>query len=85
MGQNSFTQVATIDEPITISNEAGLNIEIKPDDMIVADGDGVVVIPAALVEETIAVMTVAAEQDARCMKDLIAGYGVKETFRKHRK
>jgi regulator of RNase E activity RraA len=85
LGQHTFTQVAAINEPITISDGAGWDIEINPEDIIVADEDGVVVIPLALVQIVVAKMTVAAEQDARCMEDLIAGRGVKETFSKHRK
>ncbi|KAJ9104589.1 hypothetical protein QFC21_002087 [Naganishia friedmannii] len=84
LGQNSFTQVAAINEPITILNGAGCDIEINPEDIIVADEDGVVAIPLALAEKVIAIMTVAAEQDARSMEDLIAGHGVSETLKKHR-
>ncbi|KAJ9098543.1 hypothetical protein QFC19_006311 [Naganishia cerealis] len=84
LGQNSFTKVSAIDQPIHIPNGAGLEITVNPEDIIVADEDGVVVIPLKLLEQAVAIMAVAAEQNARCMEDLINGHGVGETFKKHR-
>lgn len=57
---------------------------VKPQDIIVADWDGVVAIPPELLEEAIKIMKVSVAQDQRCMEDLISGHGVEETFKKHR-
>jgi regulator of RNase E activity RraA len=76
--------VAAINMAITIHTAAGLEVIINPEDIIVADWDGVVVISPELIEQAVRIMGVSTFQDQRCMEDLIHGHGVGETFKKHR-
>lgn len=76
--------MAAINTPITIATAAGFDVTVKPQDIIVADWDGVVSIPSELVEKALELMKVSVAQDQRCMEDLVAGHGVEETFKKHR-
>lgn len=59
-------------------------VEINPGDIIVADEDGVVCVPQELADRVIVTATKAQEVDERCLQDILAGKGVKETFKKHR-
>jgi regulator of RNase E activity RraA len=76
--------VASVNTSITIPTAAGFNVIVNPEDVIVADWDGVVAIPPELVEQALEVMKVSVEQDRRCMEDLVDGRGVEDTFKKHR-
>ncbi|KAI8588363.1 RraA-like protein [Geranomyces variabilis] len=84
MGAGPLTRVASVGEPITLGEDAGYPVVVRQGDMIVADVDGVVCIPA---EKCADVARVAAEGvaiDARCMKDIREGRGIGETFAEHR-
>jgi len=88
LGQSPFTRPTAVQVPITIKpqpEDCGFpNITVSPGDMIVADEDGVVVVPTHLVAEVIDLASRNREIDERCMTDIKAGLGVKASFQKHR-
>jgi len=92
LGQSPFVRPSAVQVPVTIaplgdSIHEGLQfpaITVRPGDMIVADEDGVVCIPLELVRRTAEVAGQGREADARCMEDISAGKGVKETFARWR-
>jgi len=59
-------------------------MSLEPGDLIVADRDGVVCVPRDLESKAIELATKGREIDARCMEDIKAGKGVKESFTKYR-
>lgn len=94
LGQAPFTRPATIGEPIELQSEtvspasdanpAFPTSTVYPADIILADVDGVVVVPRAQVMEVVELAKKGREVDARCLEDLKQGKGVAETFKKHR-
>lgn len=66
------------------SEEAFPPVTIHPGDFILADEDGVVVIPQGDVEEVLTRPKHNKEVDARCMADLKKGRSIAETFKEHR-
>lgn len=95
LGQSPFTRPAKLGEPLTfpVSPAEGANdsvnpsfpsMTVEPADLILADVDGVVVVPRSLVIQVIELAKKGREVDERCMKDLREGKGVTETFKKHR-
>jgi len=60
------------------------SITISPYDLILADLDGVVVVPPDLVDQVIEKAINGREVDEKCRIDLEKGRGVKETFSEHR-
>ena len=76
--------MSSVNAAITINTAAGRKVTINPEDIIVADWDGVVVISPNLVQKAVDIMGVSTIQDQKCMEDLIRGNGVEETFKKHR-
>ena len=57
---------------------------MEPNDFVMADEDGVVVVPRSNMEEVLKLCIKGREVDGKCMQDLNAGRSVKETFAKHR-
>ena len=57
---------------------------VNPSDLILADVDGVVVVPANMLDEVLQAAAEGKEVDERCMTDILAGKGVKNSFEKHR-
>lgn len=92
LGQSPFTRPSVLQEPITIharpdstqTDEAFPPVTVHPSDYILADEDGVVVIPSGNIEEVLKRCKHNKEVDARCMADLKIGYTIAETFKKHR-
>ncbi|WVQ82290.1 hypothetical protein IAT38_004418 [Cryptococcus sp. DSM 104549] len=64
--------------------EEGLGIVVNPGDVVVADEDGVVVVPKARVGEVAKLGREGREVDERVRKDLEEGKGVKESMAKWR-
>jgi 4-hydroxy-4-methyl-2-oxoglutarate aldolase len=60
--------VQSINEPVTCGG-----VEVQPGDYIVADGDGVIVIPAAEVEQTLAAAEDLEAKEARAREGIKAG------------
>lgn len=59
-------------------------VTVTPGDLVLADVDGVVVVPPSLAEEVLSLAQQGREVDERCMRDLRSGRGVAETFKEHR-
>lgn len=59
-------------------------VVVNPGDIMVADLDGVICIPAGMVEDVIANCTKYVAIDDKCMEALQQGHSVKETFAKYR-
>jgi regulator of RNase E activity RraA len=88
LGQSPFTRPSQINIPLTIHPQPADSsfppTSIDPGDFIVADRDGVICVPKDLVEKTLAQAAKGQEIDAKCMEDIRAGKGVKESFKKWR-
>lgn len=95
LGQSPFTRPAKLGEPLTFPASAAAvaddtvdppfsSMTVEPSDLILADVDGVVVVPRALVIQVVELAKKGREVDERCMRDLKEGKGVAETFKKHR-
>ncbi|KZT66378.1 RraA-like protein [Daedalea quercina L-15889] len=92
LGQSPFTRPSAVNVPLTIrprfSSEAFSDtfksVLVEPGDYVVADEDGVVCVPAGLVDEVVKLAAKGREVDARCMTDIVAGSSVQEAFKKHR-
>ncbi|CAA7261742.1 unnamed protein product [Cyclocybe aegerita] len=89
LGQSPFTRPSAINVPLTIRPQ-GPEVDtfppvtVQPGDWVVADEDGVVCVPRDLESKVIDLATKGREIDARCMEDIKAGKGVKNSFKLHR-
>lgn len=92
LGQKPFTRPSELDVPIVIhpdsiysnDGEQWPGVQVRPGDWVVADADGVVVIPLEQMERVKEICSVSRKVDASCKRDLLAGKGVAETFKLHR-
>lgn len=92
LGQSPFTRPSVLQEPITIharpdpiqGEEAFPPVTVHPGDFILADEDGVVVIPQKDIEEVVRRCHHNGEVDTKCMADLRNGRTVAATFKEHR-
>lgn len=92
LGQSPFTRPSLLQEPITIharqdptqTEEAFPSVTIHPGDYILADEDGVVIVPRSDIEEVLKRCKKNKEVDAKCMADLKQGRSIAETFKEHR-
>ena len=92
--QAPFTRPSLLNEPIILPlphlalsspDLADASLTIHPGDFLLADEDGVVVIPKDLIDDVIREAGARREIDDLCAKDLKAGKGVAETFKLRRK
>ncbi|KAL0478297.1 ribonuclease E inhibitor RraA [Acrasis kona] len=79
-GARPFTVIDSVGEPIEIQG-----VTIREGDLILADGNGVVVVPIEKAEEVYNKAVELAEADDKCMEDLKQGVSFAETSKKHRK
>jgi regulator of RNase E activity RraA len=87
VGQSPFTRASEVQVPIKVNEGAvgGLPpVEVRPDDILVADEDGVVCVPRELESEVLEKAKLGREIDERCAEDIKKGVGVAESFRRHR-
>ena len=86
-----FHRTETLDFGIVMKGQITLVLDnnerqvCKPGDVIVADEDGVVWVPAEIdLDDLIRTLRMGRVADENCMKDIEAGLGVQESFKKHR-
>ncbi|KAH8108000.1 ribonuclease E inhibitor RraA/Dimethylmenaquinone methyltransferase [Cristinia sonorae] len=87
LGQGGFTRPSAVDVPLTVnfgSDDSKFQSVVTPRDWIIADEDGVVCVPTALVDRVVEVATKGREVDCKCMEDILAGKGVQASFKLHR-
>ncbi|KAF9430199.1 hypothetical protein BGZ94_007904 [Podila epigama] len=85
MGAGPFTRASALNVPITM--QPNLNhpaVTIHPGDYVVADADGVVVIPKDKLAEVEAQCKRSTEVDDKCMTALKSGESIVSTFKKFR-
>jgi 4-hydroxy-4-methyl-2-oxoglutarate aldolase len=76
--------VTEIDCPIEIRGLAGL-VRVAPGDLVLADNDGVIVVPAALAEQVMAQSETADQLEALIQEDMRRGIPRQEAARRHGK
>ncbi|BGP54097.1 hypothetical protein JCM8202_003096 [Rhodotorula sphaerocarpa] len=95
LGQSPFTRPSRVQVPLTFTSPPAAGpaspsdldfpaTTVHPYDIILADLDGVVAIRPDVLGEVLGRAEKAREVDRKCLVDLQAGAGVKETFKQHR-
>jgi regulator of RNase E activity RraA len=88
LGQSPFTQPSELGCSLQFPGSTSSSIfpasTLEPTDLILADVDGVVFVPRALVTEVARLAKEGREVDERCKQDIVKGRPVKETFAEHR-
>ncbi|KAF8937927.1 RraA-like protein [Dissophora ornata] len=85
MGAGPFTRATTLNEPIEMQpNPNHPAVRIHAGDYIVADADGVVVIPKDLLAQVEAQCKKSTAVDDQCMGALKSGESIVATFKKYR-
>ncbi|KAF9199904.1 hypothetical protein BGZ49_009910 [Haplosporangium sp. Z 27] len=85
MGAGPFTRATTLNVPITLQpNPNHPAVTINSGDYVVADADGVVVIPKDLLDKVEAQCKKSTAVDDQCMKALNEGESIAATFKKYR-
>ncbi|CAM1511176.1 Fc.00g086890.m01.CDS01 [Cosmosporella sp. VM-42] len=69
--------------PVTVQS-AVQEVTVNPNDYIIADLDGVVCLPAALVEQVLEKVAVIADANDKCAEAIRGGMTVEEAFAKYR-
>ncbi|EST04734.1 SAP domain protein [Kalmanozyma brasiliensis GHG001] len=96
-GQSPFTRPSELMVPITISdpstdskaedatkNPKAKEVTVRPGDFVLADIDGVVVVPPSRAEEVVRLAMKGRAEDDKCMHDIRNGMPVKQAFAKNR-
>lgn len=96
-GQSPYCRPSELQVPITISdptaegkvgdgvrNPKMPDVTVNPGDFVLADLDGVVVVPPSIAEDVIRLASKGKHEDEKCMDDIKAGMPVKEAFAKNR-
>ncbi|KAG0215429.1 hypothetical protein BGX28_010134 [Mortierella sp. GBA30] len=85
MGAGPFTRASALNVPITMQpNPNHPAVTIHPGDYVVADADGIVVIPKDMLAQVEAYCKKSTAVDDQCMSALKAGEGIAATFKKYR-
>lgn len=97
-GQSPFTRPSELQVPIIISdpstqavdgadavkNPKMPSVTVRPGDFVLADIDGVVVVPPRVADQVIGLAEKGRREDEKCLQDIKAGMPVKEAFAKNR-
>ncbi|KAF4556711.1 Aldolase/RraA-like protein 2 [Elsinoe fawcettii] len=81
LGSNTFTRASEINVPLQYKDDLWIN----PDDILVGDQDGVVVVPPSLVDQVVAICADRKKVDEKTMKALEAGDEMGPTLQRLRK
>lgn len=94
VGQSMFTRPSELNVPITIypksvapgeyGGDAFPTVTVNPGDWIVADVDGVVCVPVALIDQVGELCQKARDIDAKCVEEIKNGASIQEAFMKWR-
>ncbi|KAF9911891.1 hypothetical protein EC991_001795 [Linnemannia zychae] len=85
LGAGAHTRASRINVPISMQpNKYHPAVRIHPGDYVVADADGVVVIPKDLLSKVEAQCKKSTAVDDQCMAALKSGEGISATFKKYR-
>ena len=92
LGQASFVRASAVQVPLAItpigpSSPSGSGFpatRVEPYDIVLADEDGVVVVPKAAVEDVLAQCERSTAADAKVMADLGQGSTLTDAFARHR-
>jgi regulator of RNase E activity RraA len=90
LGPGTFTRVRALNSTLTVhpvcpSSDPPLpSATVRPGDIVVADLDGVVVVPPEMGPEILKRAGPAREADEKVRADLLLGKGVSESMLKHR-
>jgi len=86
LGQKPFTRPSALGVPLGISSgdASWPEVEVHPDDWIVADQDGVVCIPKELLARVCEIADKGRREDEKCREGIVAGKGVQASFDKWR-
>ena len=78
-GLGAYVTPSAVNVPVSVAG-----VTVKSGDIVVADLNGVMVIPSEKLEEVVVACEKAQPIELACMEDLRAGKGIQETFAKHR-
>ncbi|KEZ38961.1 Ribonuclease e inhibitor rraa dimethylmenaquinone methyltransferase [Scedosporium apiospermum] len=81
LGSNTFTKASEINVPLQFKGDLWIN----PDDLVVGDADGVVVVPPSLAEKVVALCEERAEIDKKTIEALLNGAEMGPTIKQLRK
>jgi regulator of RNase E activity RraA len=81
LGSNTFTRASEINVPLQFEGD----LWVHPEDILVGDQDGVVVVPSSLVDQVVQLCAERKEIDARTMEALQNGAGMGESIKKFRR
>lgn len=90
LGPGGFTRVRALNSTLTIAPQCPVGTPpfppatVRPGDIVVADLDGVVVVPPEHAAEVLKRAISAREADEKVRADLLLGKGVAESMLKHR-
>jgi len=81
LGSNTFTRASELNVPVQFKDDLWVN----PDDILVGDEDGVVVVPPSLVDQVVEICKERKEIDDNMMKALEEGMEMGTAMKKFRK
>ncbi|CAO1628480.1 unnamed protein product [Jaminaea pallidilutea] len=87
LGQAGFTRPSKLGAELVLrtpSSSTFPDVVVHPADLILADVDGVVVVPRAEVLKVVELAEKGRQVDAKCLEDIKAGRSVADTFKEHR-
>lgn len=72
-------QITSVAEPVTCAG-----VTVAPGDIVIADDDGVVVVPASLADEVAALVVTRATTEDVVLQELLAGASLRQVWDRHR-
>jgi len=69
--------------PVEMSGATSRSVEVKPGDFVLADADGVIIVPARLATEVLTEAERLTKKEARIRRELDRGASLEDVLRKH--